>query len=120
MTKEEAKELLPIITAFSEGKTIEVKGNDNTWDEVRYIDGYPGKYIILARRHADKWYIAGVNAQKETLNVKVHLPMISAGESVQIYTDNLQLEGSTKQVKMNKKQEVQLSIPCNGGFLIVK
>jgi hypothetical protein len=25
-----------------------------------------------------------------------------------------------KQVKMNKKQEVQLSIPCNGGFLIVK
>ena len=91
-----------------------------TWDEVRYIDGYPGKYIILARRHADKWYIAGVNAQKETLNVKVHLPMISAGESVQIYTDNLQLEGSTKQVKMNKKQEVQLSIPCNGGVLIVK
>lgn len=46
--------------------------------------------------------------------------MISAGESVQIYTDNLQLEGSTKQVKMNKKQEVQLSIPCNGGVLIVK
>ena len=91
-----------------------------TWDEVRYIDGYPGKYIILARRHADKWYIAGVNAQKGTLNVKIHLPMIPTGEFVQVYTDNLQLEGSTKQVKMNKKQEVQLSIPCNGGVLIVK
>lgn len=36
MTKEEAKELLPIITAFVEGKTIEVRGNDDTWDEVRY------------------------------------------------------------------------------------
>lgn len=91
-----------------------------TWDEVRYIDGYPGKYIILARRHADKWYIAGVNAQKGTLNVKIHLPMIPTGEFVQVYTDNLQLEGSTKQVKMNKRQEVQLSIPCNGGVLIVK
>ena len=36
MTKEQAKELLPIITAFAEGKMIEVRGNDNTWDEVRY------------------------------------------------------------------------------------
>lgn len=25
-----------------------------TWDEVRFIDGYPGKYVILARRHGDK------------------------------------------------------------------
>ena len=36
MTKEQAKEFLPIITAFAEGKTIEAKGNDNTWNEVRY------------------------------------------------------------------------------------
>ena len=34
------------------------------WDEVRYIDGYPGKYIIMARRSCDKWYVVGVNAQK--------------------------------------------------------
>ena len=34
-----------------------------TWDEVRFIDGYPGKYVILARRHGDKWYIAGVNEE---------------------------------------------------------
>lgn len=51
-----------------------------TWDEVRFIDGYPGKYVILARRHGDKWYIAGVNAQKETLKLKVNLPMFSNGE----------------------------------------
>ena len=35
-----------------------------TWDEVRFIDGYPGKYVVLARRKGDKWYVAGVNAQK--------------------------------------------------------
>lgn len=43
-----------------------------TWDEVRFIDGYPGKYVILARRHGEKWYIAGVNAQKETLKLNLH------------------------------------------------
>jgi hypothetical protein len=31
-----------------------------TWDEVRFIDGYPGKYIVLARRSGTKWYVAGV------------------------------------------------------------
>ena len=55
-----------------------------TWDEVRFIDGYPGKYVILARRHGDKWYIAGVNAQKETLKLKVNLPMFSNGEKVRL------------------------------------
>ena len=40
------------------------------WDEVKFIDGYPGKYILLARRHADSWYIAGVNAQKVAIEVK--------------------------------------------------
>ncbi len=56
-----------------------------TWDEVRFIDGYPGKYVILARRHGDKWYIAGVNAQKETLKLKVNLPMFSNGEKVRLF-----------------------------------
>lgn len=91
-----------------------------TWDEVRFIDGYPGKYIILARRHGDKWYVAGVNAQQETLKVKVSLPMFTSGEQVRLFSDDKALQGSVKQVKIGKKQELQLSIPCNGGILVIK
>ena len=91
-----------------------------TWDEVRFIDGYPGKYVILARRHGDKWYIAGVNAQKETLKLKVNLPMFSNGEKVRLFSDDKALQGGVKQIEIGKKQELQLSIPCNGGILIVK
>ena len=91
-----------------------------TWDEVRFIDGYPGKYVILARRHGDKWYIAGVNAQKETLKLKVNLPMFSNGEKVRLFSDDKVLQGGVKQIGIGKKQELQLSIPCNGGILIVK
>ena len=90
------------------------------WDEVRFIDGYPGKYVILARRHGDKWYIAGVNAQKETLKLKVNLPMFSNGEKVRLFSDDKVLQGGVKQIGIGKKQELQLSIPCNGGILIVK
>ena len=91
-----------------------------TWDEVRFIDGYPGKYVILARRHGEKWYIAGVNAQKETLKLKVNLPMFSNGEKVRLFSDDKALQGGVKQIGIGKKQELQLSIPCNGGILIVK
>lgn len=48
MTKEQAKELLPIITAFSEGKPIEVKGAYGEWVEVispDFVDD-PEKYRI--------------------------------------------------------------------------
>ena len=91
-----------------------------TWDEVRFIDGYPGKYIILARRHGDKWYIAGVNAQKETLKLKVNLPMFSNGEKVRLFSDDKALQGGVKQIEIGKKQELQLAIPCNGGVLITR
>lgn len=91
-----------------------------TWDEVRFIDGYPGKYVILARRYGDKWYIAGVNAQKETLKLKVNLPMFSNGEKVRLFSDDKALQGGVKQIEIGKKQELQLAIPCNGGVLITK
>jgi len=33
-----------------------------TWDETRYIDGYPGKSAVVARRNGKTWYVAAVTA----------------------------------------------------------
>ncbi len=92
----------------------------STWDEVQFIDGYPGKYVVFARRKGDKWYIAGVNAQKETLKLKVILPMLQKGSAYTLYVDNSQLSGKKVSGKLNNKQEVTLTIPCNGGVVIVQ
>jgi hypothetical protein len=89
------------------------------WDEVRFIDGYPGKYVVLARRHGNKWYIAGVNAQKETLKLKAKLPMIDAGKELKMYNDDDQLVGKVSSLKLGKNQEIDLTIPCNGGVLLI-
>lgn len=88
------------------------------WDEVRFIDGYPGKYVILARRNGETWYVAGVNAQKETLKLKVKLPMIQGGSQMTVYSDDDKLDGKVSSVKLNKNQVVNVVIPCNGGILI--
>lgn len=88
------------------------------WDEVRFIDGYPGKYVIMARRHADKWFVVGINAQKETVKLKLELPMFNAGDKVRLYTDDAGLNGSASEIKVNKKRRFDLEIPCNGGVVI--
>ena len=90
-----------------------------TWDEVKFIDGYPGKYVILARRCGDKWYVVGINAESEPLKQTVTLPMFDKGAEVTVYSDDAQLNGSVKTLKQNKKQQMMITIPCNGGVVIV-
>lgn len=97
-----------------------LKNVPTTWDETVFIDGYPGKYIVLARRKGDTWYIAGINAQDETLNMDVKLPMIKPGEEVRIYEDGKKSsEKGFVTKRLNKNQEIKLNIPLNGGFLIL-
>ena len=36
-----------------------------TWDETRLIDGYPGKFVTIARRKGDTWYIVSLNGTLE-------------------------------------------------------
>ncbi|HEX2920541.1 MAG TPA: glycoside hydrolase family 97 catalytic domain-containing protein [Bacteroidales bacterium] len=91
----------------------------STWDEVRFIDGYPGKYIVLARRSGSKWYVAAINAANETLKLKVKLPMFNAGDQLRYYSDNASLQGKLESIKFGRSQEIELSIPCNGGSMII-
>ena len=90
------------------------------WDEVKYIDGYPGKYVIMARRHGDTWYVVGINAEKETLKVEVELPMFAQGDVVKCYSDDNDLNGSLTDLKIKKNNKVKIEIPCNGGIVLQK
>ncbi|MGO4771702.1 glycoside hydrolase family 97 catalytic domain-containing protein [Flavobacterium sp. W22_SRS_FK3] len=90
-----------------------------TWDEIRFLDGYPGKYVVLARRKGTKWYIAGVNAQKEILKLKIKLPMMVSGLSLKCYQDDEKLNGKVKTIKIKTNQEVEVIIPHNGGILLL-
>lgn len=51
MTREEAKELLPIIQAYAEGKTIQYKNSEGEWEDVAFEENLtfidaPSKYRI--------------------------------------------------------------------------
>ena len=95
-----------------------MKAVPTTWDEVRFIDGYPGKYVILARRCGDKWFVVGINAADQPLKQTITLPMFQKDTQLTVYSDDAQLQGTVKQAKQNKKQQLTVVIPKNGGIVI--
>ncbi len=90
-----------------------------TWDETVYVDGYPGKYVVLARRHGDTWYVGGVNAQKEALTLNLNLPMVKKGDKYSIIYDGKDNE-PVGESRTAKTAAVKVVMPANGGFVIVK
>ena len=94
-----------------------MKSVPTTWDEVKFIDGYPGKYAIIARRTGNKWFIVGVNAQDETLKTNINLSMFDKNAELQVYSDDAELNGSVSTIKA--KKQITVTIPKNGGLVIV-
>ena len=93
-----------------------------TWDETRFIDGYPGRYVLLARRHGDQWYIAGLNALKEPLTLTVDLSTFSprpATALVDIADKQGHVSGVERQtLKTDKRGRTKITMQPNGGIVI--
>ena len=89
-----------------------------TWEETRFIDGYPGKYVILARKATNgRWYIAGLNALKEPLTLTLDLKDFGF-TNPSLYIDDKACDPTLSSLKPNKKGLVKLTIQPNGGFII--
>ena len=84
-----------------------------TWDETRLISGYPGRDIVLARRHGDTWYVAAVNAGEQPLLLDVRAIEQRLGGTARVYStgrDGLQTGTAAKK---------PLSLPKDDGAVLV-
>ena len=88
-----------------------------TWQETRFIEGYPGKYVVMARKATNgQWYIAGLNAQKQPLNLTLNLSAFSGLSK--LYIDNQKGEPTLTPLKTDKRGNVKVTILPNGGLII--
>lgn len=101
-----------------------LKAVPTTWDETKFIEGYPTRLAILARRHGDKWYVAGLNGENIVKTITIQLPMF-AGKEVTYYTDAAPKKGSTapltpvkKTIKVDKKGNAKVILQPWGGIII--
>ncbi|MCF0201820.1 MAG: glycoside hydrolase family 97 catalytic domain-containing protein [Bacteroidaceae bacterium] len=84
------------------------------WDETRFIDGYPAKYIVIARRHADKWYVAALNGTGETMKLNIPLDMFPTKAPL-ILSDDTKMN---QKVKTDSKGCLKITLQPYGGAVI--
>ena len=95
-----------------------MKAVPTNWDETCFIDGYPGRYVIMARRAGNQWYVVGINAQEQSVTTKLDLnPFFAKGANVITYTDDAQLNGKA-QPSVFKSKDIAVTIPQNGAFVV--
>jgi hypothetical protein len=87
-----------------------------TFTDTKFIDGYPGQFVILARKSDHKWILAGINAQDQSLSTALDLSFIK-GKTMHLITDG---EGDSLLQEKNLKfdKTLKLDIKSKGGFVL--
>jgi len=97
------------------------KAVPTVWDESRVLDGYPGEFIVMARRSGDTWYIGGMNgATPRTLQFP--MTFLAGGEyEMQSWSDADEAADypdrvSTAQRKVKSGEAISIQMASGGGF----
>jgi len=95
---------------------------ESTWDETRFIDGFPGEYVCLARRKGYKWFIAAINSGKER-RIDIPLNFIRDGSyAIKIYEDKPGEEMTNVLIRnetVTSGKTLSVKMMANGGFSTV-
>ena len=91
----------------------------SVWDETRFVSGYPGESVVIARRSGSTWYIAGINGTDE----EKELPLLS--RRGQGWSDQPQitafLDAGEHQWQIQTFTQLPATVTCRprGGFVYV-
>lgn len=89
------------------------------WEDVKLIDGNPGKLVVIARKSGNKWYLAGMNGELKEKNLSLDLSVLGKDKGT-LYTDGTQpLTFAKQEVSLPADKKLEIKIQGNGGFVMV-
>jgi hypothetical protein len=90
------------------------------WDDVSFVDGFPGRYAVIARRSDGRWYLAGVNADRDERKLVLSLDNLPARANGTLITDGNggNLSFSREDVRLSSDNTLTLTIKGRGGFVV--
>ncbi|MDR7270681.1 hypothetical protein J2X20_003339 [Pelomonas saccharophila] len=107
----ETPEGMATVPAYVKGLLRELPRH---WDEVRFLDGEPGKFVVLARRAGKQWFIAGLNADDTLREIQLDLAWLGKRQG-QLITDGAgEREFTEAQLAA---PAAQLTLAPHGGFV---
>jgi hypothetical protein len=88
------------------------------WDEIRYVSGYPGESVVLARRSGSTWYVAGINGTDEAKALDCRLDFVGKFTKATCFADS---GSSTEPWQISTVNTFPSSVVCQprGGFVYV-
>jgi hypothetical protein len=107
------------MTKVSDDVKLFLKTLPDYWDDVKFLEGYPGKYAVIARRSGNRWYIAGINGEKNEKKVSLDLTSFRKIKAT-LFTDGAAgklLSKTISNTATQKKSDIMLK--PNSGFVIV-
>lgn len=89
------------------------------WDDTCFIEGYPGKLVVLARKSGDTWYVAGINGEDKEKSISFELPFLEKSTTGMLITDCEDKRSFEMQkVALSAKEKLHVKLMANGGFVI--
>lgn len=89
-----------------------------TWDDTKYIAGYPGQYAVIARRHGDTWYVAGVSNLDKSVKLDLSLPMFVKGQKVDMINDDKKGDPLKSEITIKNPEKVTVTLNPQSGFIL--
>jgi alpha-glucosidase len=94
-----------------------LKDLPSTWDDIKFIEGFPGDYVVLARRAGNRWYIAGINAAVTARTIK--LPLTLFGKKGAALITDAEKEDAFFSARQISNKDATITIKPSGGFVMV-
>lgn len=89
------------------------------WEDVKFIQGMPGKLAVIARKSKGKWYVAGINGENRQQQLQLDLAELQLRKGSLITDDPEGKNLSAQQVLLPENGRFNLSLQGNGGFVLV-
>jgi alpha-glucosidase len=90
------------------------------WDDVKFIDGFPGQFAVIARRAGKTWYVAGINAERQPRKVKIDLKALGVTKQGGLITDGIDFLGFKSETFPLEKGATadEITMRPRGGFVL--
>jgi len=95
----------------------------NSWDDVKFIDGYPGKLYVVARKAGNKWYVAGINGEDVEKNLLLELSFLKNKKATLIASSDSSTGDEPsfdrKIITVPATGKMEITLKKNDGFVAV-
>ena len=95
-----------------------------TWDDIKFISGYPGDYVAIAKRSGEKWFV-GVMNNSVGKTVELNLNFLPSGTyEAETWSDTKNSDKEPKEIKtavvaIKSPGTFKVTMAKDGGFVAV-